>query len=115
MRNKYATHVDFTFLTDVLDKKIPSNIDMVLERKGYFLIGEWKRLNESISQGQMILLKALANISGFTVLIVTGHSDNEQTEVHLIHRLNASGEMEEWGNSIDDLKKIVHNWFKWAN
>jgi len=114
MRNKYATHVDFTFLTDVLDKKIPSNIDMVLERKGYFLIGEWKRLNESISQGQMILLKALADISGFTVLIVTGHSDNEQTEVHLIHRLHPSGEMEEWGSSLDDFKRIVYNWMNFV-
>ena len=46
MRNAHATHVDFGFLRGVISSNpnfMPSNIDMVLERKGNFLFGEWKR------------------------------------------------------------------------
>ena len=45
MRNARATHVDFGFLRGVIGSNpnfMPSNIDMVLERKGSFLFGEWK-------------------------------------------------------------------------
>jgi hypothetical protein len=41
MRNKHAPHIDFTDL--MIGKLCPSDIDMVLERKGHFLFGEWKR------------------------------------------------------------------------
>ena len=50
MRNAYASHTDFGFLRGVIlenPKAMPSNIDMVFERRGNFLIGEWKRENEA--------------------------------------------------------------------
>ena len=40
MRDKYAPHVDFEELNGLLGKVVPSNLDMVLERKGHFLFGE---------------------------------------------------------------------------
>jgi len=75
MRNAYASHTDFGFLRGVIldnPKAMPSNIDMVFERRGSFLIAEWKRKNEEISLGQKILLKALANQNKFTVLVING-------------------------------------------
>lgn len=114
MRNKYASHVDFTFLMDVVDKKIPSNIDMVLERRGFFLIGEWKREAEEISKGQMILLTNLASLPQFKVLVITGHSDNTETEVTAINKLEYNGTLIPIGKSVDDLKSLVSAWLNYV-
>lgn len=114
MRNKYATHVDFTFLADTVGKMFPSNIDMVLERNGHFLVGEWKREQEKISQGQMILLRRLAGLQQFKVLVITGHSDNEQTEVFAISKLEYNGNLVELGSSIEDLKVLISKWLRYA-
>ena len=43
MRNKDARHIDFAELYGLFDKRLPSNVDMIMERHGRFLIGEWKR------------------------------------------------------------------------
>ena len=83
MRNAYASHTDFGFLRGVIlenPKAMPSNIDMVFERRGNFLIGEWKRENEDISLGQKILLKALADQDKFTVLVINGYGDKDLLE-----------------------------------
>ena len=48
MRNRQAPHIDFADLVGLMDKRLPSNIDMVMERHGKFLIGEWKRPDEKI-------------------------------------------------------------------
>lgn len=114
MRNKYATHVDFTFLSEVSGKKIPSNIDMILERRGCFLVGEWKRPHESVSKGQIILLNALAQNPQFTVLLITGHSDDEATVVYDIQRIEKSGELTMIGDSVEDLKKLVSAWLTYT-
>lgn len=114
MRNKYATHVDFTFLADTVGKMFPSNIDMVLERNGHFLVGEWKREQEKISQGQMILLRRLASLKQFKVLVITGHSDNKHTEVYAISKLEYNGNLVELGKSIEDLKVLISKWLRYA-
>ncbi len=54
---------------------------MICERKGHFLIGEWKKPNENMATGQQLLLKAFAQVPKFTVLVIIGNTDNEQTEV----------------------------------
>jgi hypothetical protein len=114
MRNKYATHVDFTFLMDIAGKKLPSNIDMVLERNGYFLIGEWKRENELLSQGQLIMLKRLAQAPRFSVFIITGHTDDELPVVSMVQQLMPDGGMEKWGESVHDFRRIVKEWLEFA-
>ena len=72
MRNTYASHTDFGFLSGVIldnPKAMPSNLDMVFERKGKFLVGEWKRTNEEISVGQKILLKQLAILRNLIIML----------------------------------------------
>jgi len=84
MRNQYATHTDFRDFQGLIPTNthfLPSNIDMICERKGHFLIGEWKKPNENMATGQQLLLKAFAQVPKFTVLVIIGNTDNEQTEV----------------------------------
>lgn len=79
MRNRQAPHIDFTELAGIIPsslKALPSNLDMILERKGRFLVGEWKRKGEDISQGQKILLTELAKLPNFLVLIIQGDTDD---------------------------------------
>lgn len=110
MRNKYATHVDFTFLSELAGKRLPSNLDMIAERKGRFLVGEWKRVGEQISLGQSILLKELARLPQFRVLVIIGHSDNELVDVGTISEMDAAGELVTLGSGVNSLKAIYINW-----
>ncbi len=114
MRNAYASHTDFGFLKGVIldnPKAMPSNIDMVFERRGYFLIGEWKRKNEEISLGQKILLKALANHDKFTVLVINGYSDNTGTEVNEFYKVSQD-KLAILGNGVDKLKEFINTWYQ---
>ena len=79
MRNPDAKHLNFSELQGLIPdnpKWLPSNIDMLAERKGKFLLCEWKRPNEEFGGGQKLLLKALSRQPDFTVLIVQGNTDN---------------------------------------
>jgi len=118
MRNPLATHTDFRdfkCLIKTNPKLTPSNLDMVLERKGKFLVGEWKRENEQISQGQKILLKSLALQKDFCVLIIYGHTDEEQTVIHKFYFLSPKGTLKLCGTSLDDLKDFVTRWYNYAD
>ena len=117
MRNPYATHVDFfqfKGLIEINPKATPCNIDMIFERKCKFLIGEWKREGEAISQGQGRLLLALAKQPQFTVLIIQGNTDDEAV-VEKFEQLCLDGVYRLLGRSFDDLKKFVTGWYNWAD
>jgi len=112
MRNAHATHVDFGFLRGIISSNpnfMPSNIDMVLERKGMFLFGEWKREDEEIKTGQKILLKELAWIH--RVLLITGYVDN-QPHISLIQQVLPNGNLKVVGKSVADLIKYIQDWYK---
>ena len=114
MRNAHATHVDFGFLRGIISSNpnfMPSNIDMVLERKGMFLFGEWKREDEEIKTGQKILLKELAWIH--RVLLITGYVDN-QPHISLIQQVLPNGNLKVVGKSVADLIKYIQDWYKEA-
>ena len=114
MRNPNAPHINFEEFSGMLGKIIPSNIDMVMERRGYFLIGEWKRPNEKVSKGQEILLKAFAKLDKFTVLIITGDTDNEMT-VHKFWKINKYGNLSLAGSSVEQLKDFITDWYLLAD
>jgi hypothetical protein len=117
MRNAYASHTDFGFLRGVIlenPKAMPSNIDMVFERRGNFLIGEWKREDEEISLGQKILLKALADQDNFTVLVINGYSDYTDTEVDKFYKVTQD-KLVILGNGIEGLKDYIDAWYQSSN
>ena len=112
MRNAHATHVDFGFLRGIIRDNpnfMPSNIDMVLERKGSFLFGEWKREDEEIKTGQKMLLKELAWIH--RVLLITGYVDT-QPHISLIQQVLPNGNLKVVGKSVADLIKYIQDWYK---
>ena len=110
MRNKAAPHIDFEELTGLLGKIVPSNIDMMYERKGKFLVGEWKRVGEKISTGQEILLKALAAKQDFEVIIINGNTDDGM-EVGKFYKINKMERVVEVGEGLDQLKDYIVDWY----
>ena len=86
---------------------------MIFERKGKFLVGEWKRPNEKISKGQEILLKTLAKQENFVVLIIQGDTDGEMV-VNKFWRV-VNEKCEQQGESAEDLKEFMNQWYDWAN
>jgi hypothetical protein len=110
MRNPDAKHVDFRDLIGVMGSMLPSNIDMMIERNGYFLVGEWKREGEAISMGQKILLRQLATQPKFVVLVIQGNTDDGVMLVEKIWRMQGNGDLKLIGDSVDRLKEILKNW-----
>ena len=110
MRDKYAPHVDFGELSGLLGKVLPSNLDMVLERKGHFLFGEWKRDGEKISKGQEILLKALSGLPKTTVLVVSGDTDNGM-RVERFWRILPDGSYTQSGKGLIEFKDYITEWY----
>ena len=117
MRNPFATHVDFGFLRGLIadnPKAMPCNIDMVFERKGFFLFGEWKRVDEPMSRGQEIMLVNLAKHPHNVVLVITGDTDDGVT-VTEIQQITKSGMFIKTGESVEHLKKILNTWYMRAD
>ena len=117
MRNPAAAHIDFFQLKELIEsnpKVTPCDIDMILERRCKFLVGEWKREGESISQGQGLLLRNMARQPQFTVIIVQGTTDGEPV-VDKFEQLCSDGRFRVRGRSFDDLKKFVTRWYNWAD
>lgn len=115
MKNARATHVDFGFLRGLIEsnpKAMPCNIDMVFERKGHFLFGEWKRPTETMSIGQEIVLVNLAKHPMNTVLIITGDTDDNQARVTDIVKISSGGMFKQAGRSVNDLKNILNEWYQ---
>lgn len=113
MRNPDAKHIDFGELVGVIPTNprfLPSNLDMVLERKGHFLVGEWKRPNESISRGQEILLNNLARKPNFLVVLIEGDTDAGMV-VSKVQLFNPHKGWIEWGDNKESLKDLITQWY----
>jgi hypothetical protein len=116
MRNPDAKHTDFSALVGVIPsnpKFLASNLDMVMERYGQFLVGEWKRPNEEISKGQEILLKRLAGKEDFVVLLIEGNTDDGMV-VTRIEAYTEIGLVMPIGKSVEDLKRFIQFWYEHA-
>jgi len=88
-------------------------LDMVIERFGHFLIGEWKRPSEKISMGQEILLKRLATKEDIVVLLIEGDTDDGM-EVTNIEAIQKDGTLIHIGTSKEALKNFIRFWYEHA-
>lgn len=120
LRNPFVQLVDFKDLDGCIEsnsKFAPSDIDMIYERNGHFLIGEWKKPEETlkVNSGQDKLLQALANNDKFTVLKIIGYSDeNRKLFIQKIERLKKNGVWEmlhSVGDGVPKLREIVKKWY----
>ena len=112
MRNENASHVDFGFLRGMIPANpffMPSNIDMIIERKGKFIFGEWKREGEQMKLGQKLLLLSLAKYH--TVLLITGYSQDEETNVSKVQVVTCNGKLNLLGNTKESLITYLKDWY----
>ncbi len=113
MRNPNAPHINFKDLNGLLGKILPSNLDMVIERNGFFLVGEWKHNGEVISTGQFILLKQLARMEErFTVIIIQGHTDAGDMVVDEFWVMDGQGNTTSLGKGVDKFKEFLVYWVR---
>lgn len=115
LRNQDARHIDFEAFVGIIPdnpKLLPSDLDMVIERRGYFLCAEWKRPNEKFSVGQRLMLEALSRKPDWRVLIVHGDTDGglNVTGVWLLQGL----ETIHLGSTAEHLKETIRYWYSWV-
>lgn len=116
MRNSDAKHIDFGMLADIIPDKpkiLPSDIDMIYERKGKFLVGEWKRAGEDVSHGQNILLDSLAKNGAFHVLLIYYWENHD--DIKGFFRYTHDGRLLHAGGTLDELRNFIRRWYDWAN
>lgn len=116
MRNRQAPHIDTTEIDGLIESNPRwgfSNLDLIAERRGNFLVQEWKQPGEDISEGQRILLLSLANQPRFTVLVVRGDQRDGVTTVQKVSRLTGGlDKAEVVGRTLDDLRTFVRAWYR---
>ena len=117
MRNMFATHTDYGEFKGLIESNpafVPSNVDGIAERNGYFLIMEWKRPKEKVSEGQKRLLKALAANPKFMVVVIIGDTDNG-TNIQEFWQLTQAGEFMKSGIGFGSFKEWYKLWYEFAN
>jgi hypothetical protein len=115
MRNMFATHTDYSEFKNLIpNNAVPSNVDGILERNGQFLILEWKRPNEKVSEGQRIMLQALAAKPSFMVVIIYGNTDNE-TVIDSYWLLTPEGKPVKSGIGFESFKQFYRDWYSYAD
>ena len=117
MRNMFATHTDYGDFKGLIPSNpafLPSNVDGIAERNGHFLILEWKRPNEKVSEGQKRLLQALASNPRFMVVIIYGNTDTE-TIIDSYWLLTPEGKPVKTGIGFESFKQFYRDWYALAD
>ena len=113
MRNEFATHTDYGDFKGLIESNplfVPSNVDGIAERNGHFLIMEWKRDAEKVSEGQKRLLQALASNSRFMVVIIYGNTD-DGTIIDSYWLLTPEGTPVKTGIGFESFKEFYKDWY----
>jgi hypothetical protein len=113
MRNVNAAHKDYGDFKGIIESNpnfVPCDLDGIAERKGYFLVMEWKRPGEEVSLGQQRMLQALAQTPKFSVIIMVGDTDNG---VNLDHYwlLDSKGKPFKKGKDFEEFKQFYKLWY----
>lgn len=89
-----------------------SDLDGMVERKGWVLIIEAKGMGKSVPPGQQIMFRALSQ-KGFTILTLWGQPNKPQMmQVWYPHKPSPQTQI---ATDEDGVKDIVRRWFNWAN
>ena len=117
MRNMLATHTDYGDFKGLIPTNpafLPSNVDGIAERNGYFLVMEWKRPGEKVSEGQKRLLQALAANSKFMVVVIIGNTD-DGTHIQEFWQYTPDGKPFKCGVGFESFKEWYRLWYELAN
>jgi len=117
MRNQVPTHIDYGDFVGLVSNSpgfTPSNVDGIAERKGKFLVMEWKRSREKSSKGQQYLLRSLAAQPNFIVVIIRGDTDNG-VNMGNYYLVQPQGGCILIGNGFESFKAYYRQWYEWAD
>jgi hypothetical protein len=117
LRSTLALKADYGDLIGLIPsnpKFSPSDLDGICERKGYFLVMEWKRPGEKASDGQKRLLQALAANPRFMVVVVIGNTDNG-TVVDEFWQYAPDGKCFLAGKGFNSFKEFYRLWYEFAD
>jgi hypothetical protein len=117
MRNIFATHTDYAEFKGLITANpafVPSNVDGIAERNGHFLIMEWKRPGEKVSEGQKRLLQALAATPKFMVVVIIGDTDNG-TNIQEFWQYTSDGKPFKSGIGFGSFKEWYKLWYEIAD
>lgn len=102
---------DYRWVSDALPGRVaPMDLDCVLERKGHFLVMEFKPKGAPLPMGQRLTLKALVRL-GMDVWVVW--EDGERAEVGAMDRNGNVPFVEDMRQNR--LRRRVADWFKDAS
>ena len=96
-------------------KVTPSDIDAVVERKGFFLVFETKSPGVEVPIGQMITLRRLYEIGCFSICIIHGKTEPVSFEFWLCKEMGGGVFSEKRGKIKEKLYQYVKRWFEVAN
>ena len=117
MRSLVASHVDYGDFKGLIPSNpafMPSDLDGIAERKGHFLIMEWKRPGEKASEGQKRLLQALAANPKFMVVVIIGNTDGE-TKIDEFWQYAPDGKCFKSGVGFEAFKAFYRLWYDYAD
>ena len=99
---------DYRWLGDALPGRVaPTDLDALLERKGHFLVLEYKPPGMPLPMGQRITLRSLVKL-GMDVWVVWG--DGPEVEVGAMDRRGEVPFVEKM--SVGKLRRRVKTWFE---
>ena len=114
LRSTLASVADYGDLIGLIPsnpKFSPSDIDGICERKGNFLVMEWKRPGEKFSKGQEILLRALAKTPHFIVVIMYGDTDDGLNFSHCWLYDNKGNASKKY-TTFEEFKEFFRLWYE---
>lgn len=117
MRSLIASHVDYGDFVGLIPQNphfCPSDLDGIAERNGHFLVMEWKRPGEKMSEGQKRLLAALASNTRFMVVVVIGNTDNG-TNIQEFWQYTQDGKPFKAGVGFESFKEFYRMWYELAD
>ena len=118
LRNTMTLLTDYRDLNGIIPsnpKFAPSDIDMIYERNGQFLVVEWKKPNEEFGGGQKIMLKALAKTPNFTVLTVCGYSEDTKLTIYDFKQITTMDTLKHLGQGKHEFIKYIQDWYRKAD
>lgn len=87
------------------------DVDGIVERRGHFLLLEWKPGAGAVGTGQQILHNALLQIPQFTIVVAHGNPDTMQVHSFVLRK---GTYREEAQGDLDALKARIRAWFAFA-
>ena len=117
MRSRNASHIDYGAFLGLLPnnpKITPCDIDGIVERKGKFLVLEWKREGEKMSEGLRRTLQALASAHNFQVWVVRGDTDNG-LRIGRFYSVPSFGKPRLLGEGVDEFIHVYRMWYEYAD